>query len=109
MRTRIYSWFLVALIAVPCFGKCSPKIPSTLQITSTFFNFDAASNPTDIQSDGLSGDTYYNDVDSVRTYLTCNGYNGQAFGDWQFDALNSTGRTVSISFQNFISQSNGGT
>jgi len=52
------------------FGKCSPQLPSTLPITSTFFSFDAANAPTDIQSDGLDGDTYYNGMDSVSTYLT---------------------------------------
>jgi hypothetical protein len=110
MQIGICSSFLLALVAVvPSFAKCSPKIPSTLPITSTFFSSDLARNATDIQSDGLSGGTYYNNADGVTTYLTCNGYNGQAFGDWQFDALNSPVRRVSLSFQNPIPQSNGGT
>lgn len=100
MRTSICHTLLATLfLAVPCFGKCSPKIPSTLPITSTFASSDGT-NVADIQSDGLDGATYLNNVDAVTTYLTCNGYNGQAFADWQFDALSSTVRTVSISFGN---------
>lgn len=110
MQIRIFStWAMVMIAVIPSFGKCSPKLPSTLPITSTFFRFDAANAPTDIQSDGLDGDTYYNGVDSVSTYLTCNGYNGQAFADWQFDALSSSVRRVSISFANPIYSSAGGT
>jgi hypothetical protein len=97
------------LLALPCFATCSPKIPSTLPITSTFLSYEVNNNITDIQSDGLSGGTYYNGVDGVTTFLTCNGYNHQAFGDWQFDALSSTVRTLSISFANPIQVSAGGT
>ena len=97
------------LVSVPCFATCSPKIPSTLPITSTFLSYDPNSNLTDIQSDGLSGGTYYDGVDGVTAFLTCNGYNHQTFGDWQFSALNSTVRTVSISFANPIQVSAGGT
>ena len=57
MRIRIFSisWALVMIVVIPSFGKCSPKIPSTLPVTSTFFSFDAANAATDIQSDGLDG------------------------------------------------------
>lgn len=110
MRTRICCTLLVALLAaLPCFATCSPKIPGTLPITSTFFSVDPVNNVTDIQSDGLDGGTYYNGVDGVTTFLTCNGYNHQAFGDWQFDALTSPVRTVSLSFANGIPVSAGGT
>lgn len=100
---------VAVLVSAPCFATCSPKIPSTLPITSTFLSYDANNNVADIQSDGLSGGTYYDGVDAVTTFLTCNGYNHQAFGDWQFSALNSPVRTVSISFANAIQVSAGGT
>jgi hypothetical protein len=110
MQIRVFStWAVVMIAVIPSFAKCSPKIPSTLPITSTFLSLDAANAPTDIQSDGLDGATYYNGVDSISTYLTCNGYNGQAFADWQFDALSSSARKVSISFANGIYPSAGGT
>ena len=110
MKVMICCTLLVALLmAVPCSATCSPKIPGSLPITSTFLGFDLASNTTDIQGDGLQGDTYYNGVDGVTSFLTCNGYNHQAFGDWQFDTLNSTVRTVSLSFANPIPVSAGGT
>lgn len=110
MKMLICCALLVTLLlALPCFATCSPKIPSTLPITSTFLSYDVNNNINDIQSDGLSGGTYYNDVNGVTTFLTCNGYNHQAFGDWQFDALSSTVRTLSISFANPIQVSAGGT
>lgn len=110
MKMLICCALLVTLLlALPCFATCSPKIPSTLPITSTFLSYEVNNNITDIQSDGLSGGTYYNGVDGVTTFLTCNGYNHQAFGDWQFDALSSTVRTLSISFANPIQVSAGGT
>jgi hypothetical protein len=109
MIIRVCCVLLGLAVAVPSFAKCSPSIPSTLSITSTFFRADPSNNATQIQSDGLDGGTYYNGVDGVTTYLTCNGYNGQAFGDWQFDALSSNVRTVSISFANAIYPSAGGT
>src|SRR5512146_2754554 len=100
---------VVPFVATPCVATCSPKIPNALPITSTFLSYDANNNLADIQSDGLSGGTYYNGVNGVTTFLTCNGYNHQAFGDWQFDALSSTTRTVSIGFVNPIQVSTGGT
>ena len=110
MKVMTCCTLLVALlIAVPCSATCTKSIPSTLPITSTFLGSDPASNTTDIQGDGLQGDTYYDGVDGVTTFLTCNGYNHQAFGDWQFSTLNSTVRTVSLSFANPIPVSAGGT
>ena len=103
MKVMICCTPLVALLmAVPCSATCSPKIPGSLPITSTFLGSDPGGNTTDIQSDGLDGGTYYNGADGVTSFLTCNGYNHQAFGDWQFDALNSAVRTVSLSFANSI-------
>jgi hypothetical protein len=110
MKSQICCTLLLgSLVVVPCFGTCSHSIPSTLPVTSTFASYDTANNVADIHSDGLDGGTYYNGVDAVTTYLTCNGYNHQAFGDWQFDALNSTVRKVGISFANPIQPSAGGT
>ncbi len=101
--------FLVSAIPVPCFATCSPKIPGTLPITSTFLSYDSSNAVADIQSDGLTGGTYYNGVDGVTSFLTCNGYNRQAFGDWQFGTLDSTVRRVSLSFANPVQPSSGGT
>lgn len=112
MMSRNYGLLLIVLLVVvgqKGFAKCSPSIPSTLPVTSTFFSSDASNSPTQIQSDGLDGGTYYNGVDGLTTYLTCNGYNGQAFADWQFDALSSTVRKVNIGFANPIYPSSGGT
>jgi len=110
MKMQICCTLLVGLlVAVPCFATCTRSIPSTLPVTSTFASYDTTNNVANIQSDGLDGGTYYNGVDVVTTYLTCNGYNHQAFGDWQFDALNSTMRKVSLSFVNPIQPSAGGT
>jgi hypothetical protein len=73
MRGRIcFTLLLTLLIAVPCFASCSKSIPSTLPITSTFLSFDAANNLTEIQIDGLGGGTYYDGVDGVTLFLTCN-------------------------------------
>jgi hypothetical protein len=101
--------FLVPALTASGFGKCSPKIPSTLPITGTFLGLDLSNNVTNIQSDGLNGGTYSDGVDGVTSFLTCNGYNGQAFGDWQFSTLDATVRRVSISFVNGIQVSDGGT
>ena len=110
MKTRVCCTLLVALLgAVLCFGRPAGKTPSTLPITSTFLFSDTSNMPTDIQSDGLDGQTYYDNVDSVTTFLTANGYNHQIFGDWQFSTLSSTIRTVSINFANPISVAAGGT
>ena len=106
---RTCTVLVAVLVSMPWFATCSPKIPSTLPITSTFLSYDGNNNLADIQSDGLQGGTYYNGIDAVTTYLTCNGYNHQAFGDWQFDALSSTVRTVSINFANSIQVSAGAT
>lgn len=73
MISRVCCVILGLAVAVPSFAKCSPSIPSTLPITSTFFSTDPSNNATQIQSDGLDGSTYDNGVDGVTTYLTCNG------------------------------------
>jgi hypothetical protein len=101
--------WVALLVSVPCFATCSPKITRTLPITSTFLSYDANNNPADIQSDGLSGGTYYDGANGVTTFLTCNGYNHQTYGDWQFDALSSSVRTIGLSFASPIQVSAGGT
>ena len=98
--------FLLIFLAATLFAKGSQRL-SNLPITATFANADASGAPADIQSDGLG--SYFNGVGGVTSFLTTNGYNGIVWGDWQFDALNSTTRLVSISFANPIQVANGGT
>jgi hypothetical protein len=80
---------------------------TTIPITSTFTDFDRTGASYDVRSDGQG--SYSNGVAGVTTFLTSNGYNGIAYGDWQFDALNSTTRMVNLSFANPIQVANGGT
>jgi hypothetical protein len=99
------SLFLI-LLSATLFVKASPKL-SNLPITATYASTDASGAVTDIQSDGLG--SYLNGVGGVTSFLTTNGYNGIVWGDWQFDALSSATRRVSISFANPIQVASGGT
>ena len=63
---------------------------TTVPITSTFADLDATGLPYDVQSDGHG--SYSNGVAGVTTFLTSNGYNHIAYGDWQFDTYSSTTR-----------------
>jgi len=103
------SSLLLVLIAIAmataALGKGQP--PSNLSVTTDFSSTDASGAITDLQSDGLG--SYSDGVSGVSNILTTNGYNHQIWGDWQFDALNSTARTVNISFANPIQPANGGT
>jgi len=106
--TRLRSFLLVFLataIAATALGKGQP--PSNLSVTTHLASVDASGTITDIQSDGL--DSYFDGVSGVTSFLTTNGYNRQIWGDWQFGTLNSTTRTVSISFANPIQPASGGT
>ncbi|MGH9544359.1 MAG: hypothetical protein ACRD23_04005 [Terriglobales bacterium] len=98
--------FLLIFLVVNSFAKASPKL-SNLPITVTFASADPSGAMADIQSDGLG--SYVNGVAGITSFLTTNGYNGIVWGDWQFDALTSTTRMVSISFANPIQVANGGT
>jgi hypothetical protein len=98
--------FLLLLLTATSFAK-GPQRTSNLAITATFANADASAAIADIQSDGLG--SYFDGFGGVTSFLTTNGYNGIVWGDWQFDALSSTTRLVSISFANPIQVANGGT
>lgn len=98
--------FLLIFLAATLYAKGSPRL-SNLPITATFSSTDTSGVVADVQSDGLG--SYSNNVAGVTSFLTTNGYNGIVWGDWQFDALSSTTRMVSISFVNPISVANGGT
>lgn len=84
-----------------------PQRLVNLPVTATLAATDASGAVADIQSDGLG--PYFNGVDAVTSFLTTNGYNGIVWGDWQFDALSSTARRVSISFASPIQVATGGT
>ena len=84
-------------------GRCpagSQPLPKTghciFPVTTIISGVDSAGLPADIGSDGLG--SYPHGVNGVTSYLTSNGYNGIAFGDWQFDTYESTARLVSHSF-----------
>ena len=98
--------FLLIFLAATLYAKGSPRL-SNLPITATFSSTDTSGVVADVQSDGLG--SYSNNIAGVTSFLTTNGYNGIVWGDWQFDALSSTTRMVSISFANPISVANGGT
>ena len=105
---RLRGFLLVLLataLAATAFGK--GQAPGNLSVTTNFASADTSGTITDIQSDGLG--SYFDGVGGVTSFLTTNGYNGQTWGDWQFDALSSTTRKVSISFANPIQPSAGGT
>jgi hypothetical protein len=103
MRSR--SFLLIFLLNTLMWAK-GPQ-PSNLSVTTNFSSTDASGAITDIQTDGLG--PYYDGVDGIGSILTTNGYNGQVWGDWQFDDLSSTTRKVSLSFSNPIQPSQGGT
>lgn len=84
-------------------GRCpagSQPLPKSghciIPVTTIVNDVDANGLPADIGSDGFG--SYPHGANSVTSYLTSNGYNGIAFGDWQFDAYASTARHVSHSF-----------
>jgi hypothetical protein len=68
---------------------------TTIPITSTFADLDSTNIPYDVQSDGHGS---YTNTAGVTTFLTSNGYNHIAYGDWQFDTYSSTTRKVKLSF-----------
>lgn len=63
------------------------KLPATLPVTTILSSTDSYGMPADI-----AGGTYGDNTG----YLTANGYNGIAYGDWQF--LKSTTGSISFSF-----------
>jgi hypothetical protein len=105
LRNTLYVFLAAASLAVMAYAKGHqpPNLPLTTNLEST----DALGAVGDIQSDGLG--SYLDGVDAITSFLTSNGYNGIVWGDWQFDALNSTTRKVSLSFANPIPVDQGGT
>src|SRR5205814_6888868 len=83
------------------------QVLQNLPITTDLLSADASGAITDIQSDGAG--YYFNGVDGITSFLTTNGYNGIVWGDWQFDALSSLNRKVSIAFTSPIQVADGGT
>ena len=98
--------FLLVLLAVVSFG-FGRQVLQNLPITTNLLSADASGAITDIQSDGAG--YYFNGVDGITSFLTTNGYNGIVWGDWQFDALSSLNRKVSIAFTSPIQVADGGT
>lgn len=102
MRVR---HLVVLLLCTISFAK--GPAPPNLSVTTILAYTDASGIAADFQSDGLG--SYFDNLDSVTSFLTANGYNGIVWGDWQFGTLNSTTRKVNISFANPISVASGGT
>lgn len=66
-----------------------------IPVTTLINDLDSNGLMSDIASDGLG--SYGNNVGGVTTFLTSNGYNGIAFGDWQFGVYDSLTRNVNES------------
>ncbi len=93
---------LMMFFATLAWAKGGPPL-SNLSVTTDLLGTDASGAVTEIQNDGVG--PYYNGVDAIGSILITNGYNGQIWGDWQFDDLSSTTRKVSLSFTNPIQPS----
>jgi hypothetical protein len=83
-------------------GKCpagSVKQPTggycIVPVTTNILAIDSNGLPATVADDGLGG--YAQGVDGVTSWLTENGYNRIAFGDWQFGVYDSPSRVVNES------------
>jgi hypothetical protein len=86
-------------------GGCPPPSPPAVSdgggiciipVTTIIGDTDSNGLTVDIGSDGQG--PYPHNVAGVTSWLTSNGYNGIAYGDWQFSTVNSTTRTVGQGF-----------
>jgi hypothetical protein len=66
-----------------------------IPVTTIIDAVDSNGLPADIAGDGLGA--YLDNVDGVGSWLTENGYNRLAFGDWQFGVYGSATRRVNES------------
>ena len=66
-----------------------------IPVTTAISDVDANGLPSTIASDGLG--PYGHGINGVTWGLTSNGYNGIAFGDWQFGVYDSPSRVVNES------------
>ena len=66
-------------------------------VTTYIAEVDASGLPATISCDGLGA--YAQGVDGVTSWLTENGYNRIAFGDWQFGVYDSPSRLLSENLQ----------
>lgn len=71
------------------------NLPPTVSVTTILGDVDSYGVAADIASDG--GGPYVDNVGGVTSYLTANGYNGIAYGDWQFLKNTTTARRISFS------------
>jgi hypothetical protein len=67
-----------------------------IPVTTIISDTDSNGLTVDIGSDGQG--PYLHNVDGVASWLTSNGYNHIAYGDWQFTSLTSPTRTVGLGF-----------
>jgi hypothetical protein len=65
---------------------------SNLSVTTSISSVVGDGAPADITNDGFG--SYPDGVNGVTSILTTNGYNGIAYGDWQFDTKSSVSRGV---------------
>src|SRR5262245_10599028 len=89
---------VIALVLLICFlaqssgaqpGPAKGRLPN-ISLTAYFSDYDSQNLPCDTASDGLGA--YHDNVDSVASFLTPNGYNGLQYGDWKFNTYSSATR-----------------
>jgi hypothetical protein len=102
LRARTLGVLVIALAASAMPGVAMAGKPSgggggncIIPVTTIISDIDANGFPAAIASDGLG--SYVHGVNGVTSWLTSNGYNGIAFGDWQFGVLDSPTRIVNQS------------
>jgi hypothetical protein len=83
-----------ALLTTQAATKGGGKLQN-IAVTTTISDV-AQGSAGEIASDGQGA--YTNGASSVVSILTTNGYNGIAYGDWQFDTRSSTARSVGHGF-----------
>jgi hypothetical protein len=100
MRMRISG--LIVLLAAGMVFAGSMKVfagkTSNLPVTTNISDFNAASAPYYVFSDGPGAGPYQNGVSGVESVLEQNGFNRIVWGDWLLNLFNSTSRTVAVTF-----------
>jgi hypothetical protein len=95
MPTVMNSQSGAAAVASTSAGIAGKRL-TDLSVTTSVSSVDTTGALADITNDG--GGPYTDGVAGVVSILTQNGYNGIAYGDWQFDTKSSVSRGVGESF-----------
>jgi hypothetical protein len=94
VRVRIIAIAGVFLAGAALGAPVKPR--PNISVTTVVGDLDSSGLSVDMGSDGAAA--YHDGVDGVTSWLTSNGYNGIAYGDWQFSSLASATRTVKLAF-----------